>query len=253
MDLKLKNKIKNRRKADYNRFIAAFLITFLIFISSFLLGMYVDNNKYEKVKSIVEKQDLDFESLQLQYLFLQNSNNNTCNVTSIILENNVKILSPILNKILDYEKSKEKDSEEYYNLLRRYNIYNTRYFLLAEKSRKECDNDIITILYFFNDECKVCPEQGYILSGFKNILKERFLVFPYNIDMKNKDFTVEMLYKSYNITKYPTLIINGEKRIEGFIDREGLKNVVCNEYKEKPYFCNYNFKENNSEKIVVKG
>ncbi len=239
MDLKLKKKIKSNRKADYYRFLAAFLITFLIFISSFLLGIYVDNNKYEKVKSIVEKQDLDFESLQLQYLFLQNSNNNTCNVTSIILENNVKILSPVLNKILEYEKSKEKNSEDYYNLLRRYNIYNTRYFLLAEKSRKECNNDIITVLYFFNDECKICPEQGYILSGFKSILKEKFLVFPYNINLKDKDFTVELLYKSYNITKYPTIIINNDKRIEHFVSREEIKNILCEEYKKKPYFCDY--------------
>ena len=251
MNLKLKKKINSRRKADYYKFFSALFITLIIFLSSFLLGIYFDNTRYKVVKSIVEKQDLEFEMLQVQYLFLQQvegekNKNFSCSVTSTILENNVKTLSPILNKILDYEKNKNTNLQEYTNLRIRYDIYNTKYFLLAEKSRKECNNDIVTILYFFNNKCESCKKQGYILSGLKKVLKEKILVYPFEEKFKSEDFTVDLLVKSYNITTTPTIIVNEKTRIEGFVDKEKLKSIICKEYKKKPSICKYDFSDEKS-------
>ncbi len=235
-------KITQKRKKDYIKFFAAFLITFLIFISSFLLGFYIDKNKYEVLNLKVEKQDIDFESLQLQYLFLQEfkgNESNKCSLIEGIMNNNLKVLYPILNKILDYEKNKEENSEKYSLLLSKYNIYNTKYYLLAEKSKKECNNDIVVVLYFFNteDKCKSCKGESYILSGLKEEFKEKLLVFPYNLNNIDNDFTLQLMAKTYNITKTPTIIVDNEIRIEKYIGKKDLKKIICEEYKNKPLVC----------------
>lgn len=225
------------RRIEKERYIAAGVVTAFIFLMGMFLGLVVDIQKVNYAERIMQKQDVEFESLQLQYLYLQYlPNRDVCPVIGRILENNLKTLQPILEKLIEYEESNKKEGEEYELLKRKYTLANIRYFILAEKSRKECDADIVTVLYFYDKSCDVCPTQGFILSHIKSILQERFLVFPFDASYE-KEPMISVLVTQYNVTVFPTLVINGREKVEGFRTEKEVLEVVCPLYKTKPEIC----------------
>jgi hypothetical protein len=230
------------RKIRKVRYIVAGSWTIVIFLLGFLLGTAADIFKFSYLQSVVEKYNTDFESLQLQYYYLATIENSTqkstCPIIQKILEKNLKVLQPVLEKLIEYEEGKENiDSAEYKILKRKYIIYNVRYLLLSEKAQKECGSDVVNIIYFYSGkECPHCGYQGSILTHLKNILKERLLVFPIDSDYRDEEPIVDILLLDYNVTKYPTLIINGVK-YEGFLSEKELVNILCELYKEKPEIC----------------
>ena len=215
------------RKIEKERYIAAGVITAFIFLMGMLVGLMADIQKVNYAESVVQRQDVEFESLQLQYLYLQYlPKKDVCPVIGKILENNLKTLQPILEKLIEYEENNKKGGEEYDLLKRKYILANIRYFVLAEKSREECDADIVTVLYFYDKNCGVCPTQGFILSHLKSILQDRFLVFPFDASY-DKEPMINVLVTQYNVTVFPTLVINGKERVEGFRTEKELLEVVC--------------------------
>ncbi len=225
------------RKVEKDRYIAAGVITIFIFLMGMLVGLITDIQKVNYAESIVQKQDVEFESLQLQYLYLQYlPKNEVCPVITKILENNLKTLQPILEKLIEYEENNKRYGEEYEFLKRKYILANIRYFILAEKSRKECDADIVTVLYFYNKNCEVCPTQGFILSHLKSILRDRLLVFPFDVSYTQEPM-VGVLATQYNVSVFPTLIINGHERVVGFRTEKELLEIICPLYRNKPPIC----------------
>jgi len=228
-----------KRNVERERYLAAIVITIFIFMIGLILGISMDMEKTKYANYIMEKQDVNFESLQLQYLYLQTLQNkgtkDVCPVIQKVLENNLKVLQPVLLKLMEYEKNKDGNSPEYQLLKRKYIIYNIKYYLLSEKSRKLCNNDVVNVLYFYSDNCSICPSEGYILSHLRKAMKGRLLVFPFDVSYK-KEPMIGILVARYNITRYPTIIVEG-KKLQGFQTQNQLLKVICQYFNKKPDIC----------------
>ena len=225
-----------RREISRERYVAAGVITTFVFLLGIVIGIMADLHKIRYAERISERQDVDFESLQLQYLYLQYlENGQMCPVISKVLENNLRTLQPVLEKLVEYEERNEKNSEDYEILKRKYLIYNIRYYILAKKSREDCNADIVTILYFYSRDCEICPNQGFILSHLKSILKDRLLVFPIDADYEAEPM-VNVLSAQYNVTVYPTLII-WDRKVEGYRTEKEVLEEICPFYRIKPDIC----------------
>ncbi|MBU4246631.1 MAG: hypothetical protein KKE71_06305, partial [Nanoarchaeota archaeon] len=60
--------MRNLRKDKYA---VALVITIMVFTLGFLLGNFFDDYKRGYVQEVVKQQELEFTSLQLQYLYLE--------------------------------------------------------------------------------------------------------------------------------------------------------------------------------------
>ena len=86
-------------------------------------------------------------------------------------------------------------------------------------------------MYFYsNNDCSDCRTQGVILSFLKDKFKERLLIFSLDSDFTEEPL-LGLVKRSFNITKSPTLIIS-EDKIEGFIDKDKLLNILCSKYND---------------------
>ncbi len=228
-----------KRNIEKERYLAAIVITIFIFMIGLILGISMDMEKTKYANYIMEKQDINFESLQLQYIYLQTLQNkgtkDVCPVIQKVLENNLRVLQPVLLKLMEYEKSKNGNSPEYQLLKRKYIIYNIKYYLLSEKSRKLCNNDVVNVLYFYSDNCSICPSEGYILSHLRKAMDGRLLIFPFDVSYA-KEPMIGILVARYNITKYPTIIVEG-KKLQGFQTQDQLLKVICQYFHKKPAIC----------------
>ncbi len=212
------------------------LLTVLIFSLGLLLGLFVNESKLNYIQQLSKTQRADYGSLQFQYSYIETlenkdmSDDEKCGVLAATLENNLKMLSPALEKIEAYETSGDVENEDYLLLKREYTIANLRYWILAEKSKKMCMTDTVSVLYFYTKNCPECNDQGYILTQMKKVFEDSLLVFP--IDTSINEPAVDVLTRQYNITTYPTLIIE-KKRLHEVKDKNELTEIICPLYFNK--------------------
>jgi len=216
-----------KRKISRGKYILAGVLTILIFSLGITLGVIVDNYRVQYIEDVSRQQEAEYKSLQFQYLYLTSLEQagESCPVLSATLEKTVTDLSSSLNKFLEYEKETKLNEKDYEFAARSYLLDNLRYWLFAQKSKEKCGLDIVNILYFYSEGCTICPNQGIILSYYKKIFGEKLLIFPINVDLDNEPM-IDILIKNFDITTYPTLIIEGEK-YEGVMRKDPLGELIC--------------------------
>jgi len=222
------------RKISKDKYIMAGIITFLVFSLGLTLGLIFEDQRYSLIDEVNMEQEVKSLSLQLQYLYLDAfSNQDNCPLLATTLRETVKDLDSSLSKVITYEEENKVSELRKSLVLRRYVIDNLRYWLLATESKRKCDLNIVPILYFYTPDCPSCPNQGTILSYFKTLFGEHVLVFPINLALQEEEPLVEMISLQYNVTKYPTLIINN-KKYEGVMQKEALQKIICASLKNIP-------------------
>ncbi|MBR9676430.1 hypothetical protein GOV05_05460 [Candidatus Woesearchaeota archaeon] len=218
-----------KRRVSKARYLIAATITLLIFIPGLLLGMIIDNERVRSLEFQSELQELDFKSLQFNYLYLSYIQNSSeqCVPLKVNLEYSIKELGKSLDSIEEYKQESNPKNLEL--ISRKYLLDNLNYWLLSKKTKELCGLDTVSVLYFFNSDCDICPNQGIILTYYKKKLGDRFLVFPINTDMKEDEQMIGLFENIYNITSYPSIVISSTT-YKGVVKKEEMRAILCDEY-----------------------
>lgn len=233
--------VAEREPFEVKKYIIVGLLTFLIFSLGIMIGLVVEQLRDNELKYQNQVQDIAYNSLQLQSLFLfslENTEDN-CAVLITTLTQSVKNLGISLGKLLEWEKDATISKQELSLLKRKYMLDNIRYWLFATKNKQVCNADFIPILYFFSDEkCSICPNQGVILSYYKEIFQDRILIFPINTDLSSEEPMIQLLMSKFNVTDptIPILIVEKE-RYEGVQSTESLKENICKAFSSEQQEC----------------
>lgn len=224
-----KNLPQKKREFSKNRVLLAGAITLLIFLIGIMFGMLLDNERYSRQNKQEEEQRLDYESLQLQYLYLSYiiDKNESCRALSKALEKTTSELGSLLDKVLSIKDQNPIRNPDYETLYRSYLQSNFRYWLLAEKASQKCGFDSVIILYFFSEkECPICPEQGVILTYFKKKYEDKILIFPVNIDFSIDEPFINLIISSHNVNELPAIVI-GDDIYTGVVSKQDLQKILC--------------------------
>lgn len=221
------------RKVNLKRHITALLITVLIFVIGLLIGLNLTNERIKLSENFARTQKADYDSLQLQLLYLEKG---SCPVLEKTLEQNINDLENQRSKVEDYLKDSSRD--EFKLLEREYMLSELRYWLLAKEAKENCNSDTVSILYFYSDiegECDDCSAQGIILSYLKEKFKDRLLIF--SIDINVDDSLLSILKNTEGINKLPSILLEKDK-YEGLRETEELEALICAHYKTSHPECN---------------
>jgi len=222
-----------RIQINKKRHLYALLFTILIFITGFLFGYTFTKFGYSNIKKINEEQRIEYDSLQLQYLYmLELLETKNCPAAFKTLEKSISALERARFKLEEYSKQDKSLT----SLKREYILAELRYWLLAKNTRKICEQDTVSILYFYlPQECQECETQGEILTYLKEKLKEKLLIFSIDLSFEEEPM-IPILKTAYNLKSAPTIILE-EKKYEGLIKQENILKEICSYYKEKPKYC----------------
>jgi len=215
------------RKFQKRRYVMAAALTGIIFVLGLLLGLVIEFQRIGFVQQNKEIQDLDYESLQIQYMYIDLlGQEKNCQAMIQTFDKSVNSLEATRNRIEQYSQGSMINKNDFDILQKEYSLAQIRYWLLARKTKSLCNTNIATILYFFGPDeiCSKCNEQAFVLTYLKKRLKDNLLNFVLRGDQEEPMVTI--LKANYNITQYPTLII-GEKKFEGFISRSDILAEVC--------------------------
>ncbi len=233
--------VVQREPLNIKKYIAVGLLTFLVFSLGVTIGLLLEKVRYSELKSENQLQDITYNSLQLQLLFLTSltENEESCSVLITTLQQSVTVLEQSLEKLLMWEKDATISKEGMSLLKRKYTLDNIRYWLFANKNKETCDVNFITVLYFFsNKNCDICPDQGIILSYYKEIFDERLLIFPIDLDLTSEEPMIQLLISKFNITETtkPVLIVEDKKYV-GILSTDELGNIICNSFSHPQSEC----------------
>ena len=111
--------------------------------------------------------------------------------------------------------------------------------MLAKKTQELCGNDVVTVLYFFQDKekCPTCDDQSFILTYLKKLMGDKLLIFSFNSNVADQEPAIMMVENQYNVTKFPTVIVNS-KKLEGLTAKDKVLRDVCDNFKNSYDFCN---------------
>lgn len=225
------------RKISKKRFFLALVLTSIIFLLGLLVGHTLTLDRTSYLADISYRQKLDYESLQLQSLFLDlSASNQSCSLFNKILETSLTNVADAQAKVDFYLLESTMGSDTYKDLKRDYSLAQIRYWLLNKKIKETCEPDHVSILYFYsNEECVDCGPQGTILIYLKEKLKDKLLVFSLDADFIDEPM-INLLKQTYNITRVPSIVIE-DRLFNELLSKDELIKEICNIYNIKPEIC----------------
>lgn len=225
------------RKLEKSRYWMAAVFTAMIFAFGLSVGMLAEQQRTKYVTEQYQEQSNEYESLQLQYAYLTSLSAESENCPALQYSLNIYIqhLEDTRLKLENYhESSSQINKAEFDTLKRQYILAEIKAWMFTQKVQESCnETNLVTLLNFHSQECSRCDDEGMILSYFKDIFKDKLMIFSIDMDYTNEPM-VTLLKKTYEVDSYPTLIIDNQK-IAGFIGTDDLKNVLCAHYQNESY------------------
>lgn len=213
------------REIDKLAFFTAAIIVFVVFIAGLMIGWAY--TKMLNEKTIDEINDLSSKIALLQALSTRDDLE-FCSMFNYLFPK-LEEISWRLGEKIDYLENQDKVDNKLKNL---YFEYLYRDYLLLKLAKERCGYKVIHIIYFYyNNQSKPCDKcyyQGFELSEARFKLKERGInIRVYSFDGKLEGLG-EYLAKLYNISAYPTLIIENITLID-LVKAEQIVQIVQNE------------------------
>lgn len=221
------------------RYIAAFMITALIFTLGFFAGLVIDAKRAEFLMDAYNQQRIEYGSLQLQYQLIEEiTRDGDCEALTRTFEQNINNLENARIRLETYQQDATLNEAEFNMLSREYTHAQIRYYLLAQRTQKLCGEDIATILYFYSDSanCPRCEDQAFILTYLKRLMGDRVLIFSFNTLIADEEPTIRLLMNRHEVEAFPTIVINQEP-FPGLTTREQALNELCDWFQEEHSFC----------------
>ena len=189
-----------------------------------LVGLKVSEERLIFTEEDIAKKQVDYESLQMQFLYLTSQENRNCKVLLNTLERNIYDLENSRIKLENYVQS--ENVEDFKTVKREYMLTEIRYWMLTNEAREVCPNDKVSVLFFYEKEedCGDCSAQGYILSYLKELFGDNLLVF--SLDTGFDEPMIDVLEDNFGIMKLPAVVVNNEV-YEGLTEKDEMIEIVC--------------------------
>ncbi|MDP3919049.1 MAG: hypothetical protein Q8Q35_04075 [Nanoarchaeota archaeon] len=212
------------RQITYKIYVFAFIVTSLIFVLGFTIGLAVEKERLQNFDIINTEQEVDLRSLQLQEAYIELGNAN-CDALNHILEGNIAEVADSMDKILEFNKKSVFD-EKLFNLqLRDYFLTEIQFLIAANEIKTKCESDAVIIIYFYDEDQQ--DVQGEVLNYMKDKMGSKILVFSFDSNFKDEPM-IEVMLKTYNVTEFPTVVAN-DKIYSGGVGSEELREFICQE------------------------
>lgn len=204
-------------KKDIKKYIYAFIITSIIFVTAFYLGDYFSNKKLDVIKSAENRIAVDILSSETQFSLLGELSCKDAENSTLPAE------LDSLGERLNYSEQKiGANDPEFIDLKKYYSLLEIKNYVLLKKLR-DCPKPQTIILYFYSSDCPDCDREGYVLTRLKQQYPElRVYSFDYNLDLS----ALKTLASVYNIGKTLPAVVIKNKAYEGFQSLETLKSLM---------------------------
>jgi hypothetical protein len=210
-------------------FVTTLLITMVVFTAGLFLGWQLDNFRTLELLDDLRVNELDSESFLVEQAFWETFGGGSCEYGHERLNSLSVQLAELGQYLNKYEKKSIFEEDEFQYLARRYFILEIKAYTQLYQLQQDCELNTDYILYFYGQEDDESENQGYVLDKLVSHSNGTVDIFSINYDYQF-DYAIETAKAYYNVTSTPTLIINGEEKIEGFVSYQELRQLINAEF-----------------------
>jgi hypothetical protein len=208
-----------------NIFVTSLIITLVVFVAGLFLGWQLDNLRTTQVLDDLRLNELDSESYVVEQAFWDTFGGESCEYGQERINSLSQQLVELGQYLNRYEQKSLFEEAEFEYLARRYFILEIKAYTELYSLQKRCDLETDFILFFYGQNDEDSENQGYVLDKLVDKSDGALDVFSINYDFET-DYAIETVKIYYNVTTTPTLIINGEKKVEEFVSYEELRELI---------------------------
>lgn len=204
----------------------AAIITLIVFSLGIFLGYFLESNRWTEIKEEYKKVEMEWADAKLQSIYYQLMSPEFCEAA---IEENLIFSDKVYHQGLTLEKYEDANrltGEMKYEKLR-YAFLKLEFWLNSISLKNKCKTDYSNIIYFYSDEPSINEKaaqdsQSVILKNLKDKHAEKIMLIPLPLDMDIA--TINIIKKTYNINKAPTILIDEKIKLEGIQSLEDLEN-----------------------------
>lgn len=213
---------KTNREFNWKIYVTGFVITSIIFSVGIFVGLQIESEVSSQLIQNIEQTKQKISAVETM-LILEDSPV-FCEFFAEEVGKFDAETSELGQKIGYMEERKNIDPE----LKIAYMTLELRDYLLVKKINERCNQNTTLILYFLSsNDCKDCRNQGTELTK----AREENEIRVYSFDSYVNSSVARALIKSYDITSYPSLVIN-ENKYEGLMNKEQILKIINKSNKE---------------------
>lgn len=212
------------RKVDWEYLVIAFFVTVLIMTGIFFVGNGLSDHKVNSLRDDVKQIEVEQRSHSLGLQLAESVEGQKCEAMKRWIESSVPDIQDLRQKAAAYESSSKIENTDYKLVKKRYMNLVIQNLIEVRQMEEQCDEETVNIVYLYTkNDCGRCNDQGTILTYYRRNYEDDIIVHPLDTDLEMK--SVDFMKDFYNITEYPSLIVEGEV-YKGFQDREKLGEII---------------------------
>ncbi len=207
-------------------FIISLLITIVVFIGGLFLGWNLDSYRTSDLLTELRQNELDTESYLIEDAFWESYGGEDCNFVELRLNSISLQLVELGQDLNSYQNKNIFHENEFQYLARRYFLLEIKGYVLYNDLKKKCDLDNDVILFFYSSDDDDSEKQGFVLDRIVETTNGTVDIFSISKDFEG-DQTLETIKRYYNITMTPTIIINSENKMEGYVSYTEIESALA--------------------------
>jgi len=215
-----------KREINYGLYLVVLVISTVIFTTGLLVGNALNQSKEDSISKDLAYLDEARNLQETNMLLLNTLEEKRCDVLSAYIDMMIPELETFGERVDRYESSSDSKRfglDEYRILKNRYMILLIKYWTLIRSYEKDCGKPIDDIIYFYsNEKCEDCKAQGIILDSIK---KNNPDILIFSLEGDSNLSSVMILAKTYNITEYPSTVINGDP-YNGLLSKSQIEEIL---------------------------
>ena len=194
------------------RYLTVFFITVILFVLAFVLSDSLSDRKISELREIQEKISLDILSTETRYALLGASSCDHVIANSTFEQGLNEELNDLARRVKFMENELGITNENVLQIKKQYNLLQIKDYLLRKELHDRCGDEIVSVLYFHDLECKECRRQSIVLDELAVLYPE---IRIYWLDKDLRTPAMDTLVSMFDVKETPALIVNDEV-YEGF-------------------------------------
>ena len=208
------------KKLNLKKHLLIFIATLLIFSSGFLLSDFLLGKKIVNLTNLQDSLSVDILSLETQFSILNQAPCENLNESTLTEQ-----LYKISRQLASIENNLGRDNPDFLRLKKFYSILQIKHWLLLKRAAKECQLDVVSIIYFYSEKslCSKCSDQGHILTYLRRKYPSlRVYSFDYNLELT----ALDALKSIYSLEEELPVIVVNDDPYYGFKSKEELLEIL---------------------------
>lgn len=212
------------RRVHWEFILVASILTATIMAGMFFAGQALNDSQVNGLQAEVNQLSVEREAQDIARRLADTLPRNNCEALNVASQKTIADIRDIREQMETYEDSRKLSHNAFTTLKKQYTNLLLEYWLTTEKIDQRCDTNITTVLYLYQDDaqCPACVDQGTVLTKYRQTY-DRLLVFPLDTTLGMRH--IEMIISAYNVTRYPSIIVEGEL-YQGFQDDQEMGRIL---------------------------